>query len=121
MTCKDSGTESEALVTLDCRRLTRFNHFRHENSSISAVNTTCLFPDFGFARERPHEKVSRFTCFAVCAAPYALDTVGGKGVSMTNQVQTTRILGGSLLLALVTIAAVSMLPDLVRYMKIRSM
>ena len=40
---------------------------------------------------------------------------------MTNHVRTTRILGGSLLLALVTIAAVSMLPDLVRYMKIRSM
>src|ERR1700693_6415836 len=116
MTCKDSGTESEALVTLDCRRLTRFNHFRHENSSISAVNTTCLFPDFGFARERPHEKVSRFTCFAVCAAPYALDTVGGKGVSMTNQVRTTRILGGRPLLALVTNPADRLVPPLGPYM-----
>jgi hypothetical protein len=40
---------------------------------------------------------------------------------MTNQIRTTGILGGSLILALVTIAAVSMLPDLIRYMKIRSM
>jgi|HubBroStandDraft_2_1064218.scaffolds.fasta_scaffold07091_6 hypothetical protein len=40
---------------------------------------------------------------------------------MTNKIRSTRILGGSLILALVTIAAVSMLPDLARYMKIRSM